>query len=60
MPRLMTRNQFADFMQVSTSTVDAWRRLGLVRSMKTRNRVYFARNDVLDFLCRHQEREFLQ
>jgi predicted site-specific integrase-resolvase len=55
MPALMNKEQLANFLGVSTSTVDVYRRLGLLKSLKVRGAVRFPRAYILDFLQQHLE-----
>lgn len=55
MPNMMTKLQLADFLSVSTRTIDLYRRLGLIRAVKVRGMVRFPSPQVLDFLSRHLE-----
>jgi hypothetical protein len=55
MPPLMTKLQLASFLNVHPRTIDIYRKLGLIRSIKVRGTVRFPSPFVLDFLNRHQE-----
>jgi predicted site-specific integrase-resolvase len=55
MPSLMNKQQLATFLGVSKGTVDVYRKLGLIKSLKVRGRVRFPRAYVLDFLWAHLE-----
>ena len=55
MPPLMTKRQLTDFLGISTRTIDLYRRLGLVRSIKIRGTVRFPAPYVIDLLTKHQE-----
>jgi predicted site-specific integrase-resolvase len=55
MPPLMNKRQFATFLGISATTLDIYRKLGLIHSIKVRGTVRFTSSQVLDFLQRHQE-----
>lgn len=55
MPPLMSKKQLADFMGVSTKTIDLYRKLGLIDAIKVRGTVRFPSPYVVEFLRRHQE-----
>jgi predicted site-specific integrase-resolvase len=59
MPTLMNKQQLATFLGVSESTVDVYRKLGLLKSLKVRGKVRFPRAYVLDFLLAHLEHPLL-
>ena len=52
---LMNKRQLASFLNVHEKTLDTYRKLGLIRSIKVRGTVRFTSSHVLDFLQRHQE-----
>jgi hypothetical protein len=52
---MMTRQEFAAFMGVSLKTVDLYRKLGLLASVKVRGIIRFPAPYVTDFFRRHLE-----
>jgi DNA-binding transcriptional MerR regulator len=52
---MFTKPQLSDLLQLSPSTIDSYRREGLLPSIKIRGIVHFDINDVSEFVSRHQE-----
>lgn len=55
MPPMMTKKQLANFLGVSPRTVDTFRKVGLLHSVKVRRTIRFPSPAVSAFLRQHQE-----
>lgn len=44
----LTRQESADLLKVSITTIDTWRRLGLIKAYRINSRVRFSKVELLD------------
>lgn len=44
----LTRQESADLLKVSITTIDTWRRLGLIKAYRINSRVRFSKAELLD------------
>jgi len=52
--QLLTKREAAEYLRISERTLDRYRGLKLINSVKVRNVVRFAQSDLEDFLKRHR------